>query len=541
MIWSIEKPNSEMEDVLDYQKGSEEREELKNEFSRIKEGIEDIPLVIGGEEIRTGNTRKVYCPHDHDEVLAEVHLAREDEVEKAIDASLEAKQGWSEINWYHRVAVFRKAADLLAGPRRFENIAAIMMNHSKNPYEAEIDLAELVDFWRLNAYYMQFIYEQQPDQAEGEMNRMDWRPLEGFVFAVPPFNFYSIAGNLPSAPAIVGNTVLWKPSLNVSLSNYEIMKILREAGLKDGVINFIPFPSDISDIVFEDPNFAGLHFTGSYETLSFLWKKINSNVDDYKNFPKIVGEAGGKDFIFIHESADVKNAGMNIIRGGFGYQGQKCSASSRVYCPENIWDDLKDLLLDEIKEVGYGPVEDMKEYMGAVIDKKAYEKIIGYIEYAEQNPTNYDILYGGGYDDSEGWFIEPTLIRSYEEDGKLMSEEIFGPVVTIYVYEEDKFEETLHLCDETSPYALTGSIFAKDSGAIHMAEEVLRYAAGNLYINDKPTGAIVGRQPFGGTRSSGTNDKAGHWVNLLRWMTPRTIKETILPAEGWKRSFMEEG
>ncbi|MFW6305450.1 MAG: L-glutamate gamma-semialdehyde dehydrogenase, partial [Candidatus Saliniplasma sp.] len=467
------------------------------------------------------------------------HLAGEEELKRAIDEDMEAPDGWTCLNWYHRAAIFRKAADRLDGPGRYRNIAAIMMNHSKNPYEAEIDLTELVDFWRINSYFMKFIYEQQPEQSEGEMNRLDWRPLEGFIFAIPPFNFYSIAGNLPSSPAILGNTVLWKPSLNVSLSNYEIMKIMMEAGLKDGVINFIPFPSEKSDIIFDDPDFAGLHFTGSYETLSLLWNKINSNLNKYKNFPKIVGEAGGKDFIIIHESGEIRNAAMNIIRGGFGYQGQKCSAASRVYCPEGHWNELKDILLSELKEVGYGPVDQLEDYMGAVIDENAFDKIVEYIEYAKEKPDKYEILYGGGYDDSEGWFIEPTLIRTELPKGKLMSEEIFGPVVTVFVYEDHEFEETLHLCDETSPYALTGSIFAKDSQAIHQAEDVLRYAAGNLYINDKPTGAIVGRQPFGGARGSGTNDKAGHWVNLIRWLTPRTIKETILPAENWKRDFME--
>lgn len=539
MLWSIEKPKSEMEKVKNYEPGSKEREILKNELEKVKDEILEIPLIIDGEEVRTGNTREVVCPHEKDRVLAEVHLAGEEELKRAIDEAMEARGGWTCLNWYHRAAIFRKAADLLAGPRRYQNIAAIMMNHSKNPYEAEIDLAELVDFWRINSYFMKFIYEQQPEQSEGEMNRLDWRPLEGFIFAIPPFNFYSIAGNLPSSPAILGNTVLWKPSLNVSLSNYEIMKIMMEAGLKDGVINFIPFPSEKSDIIFDDPDFAGLHFTGSYETLSLLWNKINSNLNKYKNFPKIVGEAGGKDFIIIHESGEIRNAAMNIIRGGFGYQGQKCSAASRVYCPEGHWNELKDILLSELKEVSYGPVDQLKDFMGAVIDESAFDKIVEYIEYAKENPDKYEILYGGGYDDSEGWFIEPTLIRTELPKGKLMSEEIFGPVVTVFVYEDHEFEETLHLCDETSPYALTGSIFAKDSQAIHQAEDVLRYAAGNLYINDKPTGAIVGRQPFGGARGSGTNDKAGHWVNLIRWLTPRTIKETILPAENWKRDFME--
>ncbi len=537
MLWSIEKPKNEMEDILDYAPGSEERKELEEELEKIKEETVEIPLIIDGEEVKTDKTQKVVSPHDHQNVLAEVHLAREDEIEMAIEAAEKAHKEWSQINWYHRAAVFRKAADLLAGPMRIDNIAAIMMNQSKNPYEAEIDLAELVDFWRLNAYYMKFIYEQQPDQIEGEMNRLDWRPLEGFVFAVTPFNFYSIAGNLPASPAIVGNTVIWKPSFDVSFSNYHIMKIWLEAGLDDGVINFLPFPSEISELITEHEDLAGLNFTGSYSTLTYLWDVINSNIETYHNFPRIVGEAGGKDFIFIHRSADIHNAAINIIRGSFGYQGQKCSASSRVYCPESMWDELKEILDREVKEIEVGPVDDLKSYMGAVIDQGAFDKIVSYIKYAEEN-EDYEILHGGEYHSDEGWFVEPTVIKTEDPKGKLMEEEIFGPVVTIYVYPDDEYEETLELCDRTSPYALTGSIFSKDSQAIHLAEEKLRYSAGNLYINDKPTAAVVGRQPFGGARASGTNDKAGYWIHLLRWMTPRSIKETILPPEDWKRGFM---
>jgi len=540
MIWSMEKPDNEIDKISGYEPGSEERKDLKKELEKIKDETLEIPLIIDGEEVKTDRTREIVCPHDHDNVIARVHLAGEEELKRAKDAALDAHERWSKLNWYHRAAAFRKSADLLAGPRRLRNIAVIMMNHSKNPYEAEIDLAELIDFWRINAYYMKFIYEQQPEQSEGELNRLDWRPLEGFVLAIPPFNFYSIAGNLPTSPAIVGNTVLWKPSLNVSMSNYEIMKVMMEAGLMDGAVNFIPFQSEKSDIILEDERLAGLHFTGSYQTLTLLWEKIYSNIKNYNTFPKIVGEAGGKDFLFIHESADIHNAAINIIRGGFGYQGQKCSAASRVYCPENRWDDLKAILLEEIEKVGYGPVDKMEDFMGAVIDEQAFDKIKSYIEYAEKNPEEYEILYGGNFDKSEGWFIQPTLIRSSEPKGKLMSEEIFGPVITMYVYEQDRYEETLELCDETSPYGLTGSIFAKDQEAIHLAEEKLRYSAGNFYINDKPTGAVVGRQPFGGGRASGTNDKAGHWVNLLQWLTPRSIKETILPADDWKRNFMEK-
>ncbi len=537
MIWSVEKPKNEMENVVDYTPGSIEREELIDELDTIKDEVIEIPLIIDGKQIKTGDIKEVYCPHDHDKILGKVHMAGEDEINMAIDAALNSHQCWYELNWYHRAAVFRKAADLLAGPRRARNIAAIMMNQSKNPYEAEIDLAEMVDFWRLNSYYMNFIYKQQPDQIEGEMNRLDWRPLEGFVLAISPFNFYSIAGNLPSAPAIVGNTVVWKPSTNVSFSNFEIMKILMEAGLEEGVINFVPFSSEISDQITKHPDLAGLNFTGSYKTLIYLWRVINSNIENYRNLPRIVGEAGGKDFIFIHRSADIRNAALNIIRGSFGYQGQKCSASSRVYCPESMWDKLKNILEEEISNIPCGPVDDLQSYMGAVIDENAFEKIIGYIKFAEKS-EDHSIILGGKFDPSEGWFIEPTVVKTDDPQSKLMREEIFGPVVSIYTYKDDEFEETLRLCDQTSPYALTGSVFSKDSHAIHLAEKMLKYSAGNLYINDKPTGAVVGRQPFGGTRHSGTNDKAGYWTNLLRWLNPRSIKETILPAEDWRRKFM---
>lgn len=539
MLWSIEKPENEMEKILDYSPGTEEREELQQELEMVKDETVDIPLVIDGEEIKTGKTEEIISPHDHDNVIGRVHLAREDEIELAIEAAEEAHEDWSQINWYHRAAVFKKAADLLAGPKRIQNIAAIMMNQSKNPYEAEIDLAELVDFWRLNAYYMKFIYEQQPDQIESEMNRLDWRPLEGFVLAITPFNFYSIAGNLPASPAIVGNTVIWKPSLNVSFSNYQIMRIWLEAGLDDGVINFLPFPSEISEQLTEHRDLAGVNFTGSYVTLTYLWDVINSNIKNYQNFPRIVGEAGGKDFIFIHDSADINNAAINIIRGSFGFQGQKCSASSRVYCPKSMWDDLKEILDQEVPEITIGPVDELENYMGAVIDEEAFEKILSYLNYAEED-KDCKILHGGEFDSTEGWFVEPTIVKTEDPKSKLMKEEIFGPVVTIYVYPDDEFEKTLELCDRTSPYALTGSIFAKDSEAIHLAENKLRYSAGNFYINDKPTGSIVGQQPFGGARASGTNDKAGSMFNLVRWVSQRAIKENFDPPRDFRYPFMRE-
>lgn len=531
MIWAVEKPKNEMDSILSYSSGTKEREELLREIERIKKTTEEIPLIIGGRKVKTGEVIEIRAPHDHDVVLAKAHLAGEDELKEAIECALSAWEDWSELDWYHRVAIFRKAADLLAGKYRKRNIAAIMMNLSKNPYEAEIDLAELVDFWRFNPYYIRFIYEQQPDQAPGEMNRTDWRPLEGFILAVTPFNFYSIGGNLPTAPAMVGNVALWKPSRSVIFANFEIMKILMEAGLPDGVINFVPFPSKWSDVVLSHPDFAGLHFTGSYETLVKLWRKISENITRYKNIPRIVGETGGKDFVFVHSSADVKAVVTNIIRGGFGYQGQKCSAVSRVYVPKSLWPAIREGLLAELPRIKYGPVDDLSNYMGAVIDEGAFNKIVSYIEYAKAHPEEYEIIYGGHYDSGKGWFIEPTVILTGNPKGKLMTEEIFGPVVTVYVYDDDKYEETLRLCSETSPYGLTGSIFARDRYAIVKAEKMLRYAAGNFYINDKPTGAIVGRQPFGGSRWSGTNDKAGSWLNLLRWLNPRTIKETLAPKK----------
>ena len=539
MIWNIEKPKNEMDNILSYSTGTKERELLMRELEKIKERTEEIPLIIGGREVKTDDMMEVKAPHDHSIVLARAHMAGESELLDAVEKAMDAWERWANMEWYHRAAVFMKAADMLAGPRRIRNIATIMMNMSKTPFEAEIDLAELVDFWRFNAYYMKYIYEQQPDQAPGEKNRIDWRPLEGFILAIPPFNFYSIGGNLPTAPAIVGNVVLWKPSRWVIFCNYEIMRVLIDAGLPAGVINFVPFSSKYSDVLLSHPMFAGLHFTGSYETLTLLWRKIGENVTKYRNFPRIVGETGGKDFIFVHSSADVDEVVANIIRGGFEYQGQKCSAVSRVYVPRCMWDKIRDALLRELPKVKYGPVDDLSNFMGAVISEEAFNKIVSYIEYAKEHSDEYEFVYGGEYDSSKGWFIGPTVIRALNPKGKLMSEEIFGPVVTVYVYDDDKYEETLKLCDETSPYGLTGSIFAKDREAIVKAEQMLRYAAGNFYINDKPTGAIVARQPFGGARNSGTNDKAGSWLNLLRWLSPRTIKETTVPPKRWERGYMK--
>jgi 1-pyrroline-5-carboxylate dehydrogenase len=536
--WMLEKPKNEADRLLTYAPGTPEREELVGQIKTLKSQTEEIPLIINGRAVKTGEVFEVRCPHDHKRVLARAHLAGEAEVKKAIDAAVDAQRAWAALDGYQRAAIFHRAADLLAGPRRIENIAAIMANQSKTPFEAEIDLLELVDFWRFNAYYMQFLYDQQPDQERGEINRFDWRPLEGFVLAVPPFNFYSIGGNLPTAPALVGGVALWKPSRSVLLSNYRIMQVLQEAGLPAGVINFLPFSNKHTDIVLSHPDFAGLHFTGSYETLIGLWKKIGENLGSYKNFPRIVGETGGKDFIFLHESADVDAVAASAIRGAYEYQGQKCSAASRMYVPESLWKSVKGRMLEELPRLKVGPVEDLSVFVGAIISEEAFRKIASYIEYAKGHPETYEIVYGGDCDDSEGWFIAPTVVVAKDPKGHLITEEIFGPVLTVYVYPDEAYEETLRLCDTSTPYALTGSIFALDRKAIEQAEQVLRYAAGNFYINDKPTGAVVGRQPFGGARHSGTNDKAGSWLNVARWMIPRTIKETLVPARDWRRPYM---
>ncbi|MFQ5794825.1 MAG: L-glutamate gamma-semialdehyde dehydrogenase [Candidatus Bipolaricaulia bacterium] len=538
--WKLEKPANEADRIPTYAPGTPERERLLGQIEALKSQTEEIPVIVGGRAVQTGELFEVRCPHDHQRVLAHAHLATETELNQAIDVALEAQQAWTALDGYQRAAVFHRAADLLAGSRRIENIAAIMVNQSKTPFEAEIDLAELVDFWRFNAYYMQFLYEQQPDQGPNELNRFDWRPLEGFVLAVPPFNFYSIGGNLPTAPALVGNVVLWKPSRLVLLANYRIMQVLQEAGLPDGVIQFVPFSSRYSDVMLGHPAFAGLHFTGSYETLVHLWQRIGEHLSDYRNFPRIVGETGGKDFIFVHRSADVETVAANVIRGAFEYQGQKCSAASRMYVPDNLWEPLKVRLNEELPKLNVGPVDDLSVAIGAIISDEAFQKIISYIEHAKQHPKEYEIVYGGDYDDAQGWFVTPTVVVTKDPRSKLMVEEIFGPVLTVYVYLDEAYEETLRLCDASTVYGLTGAIFAQDREAIEQAKRVLRYAAGNFYINDKPTGAIVGRQPFGGARHSGTNDKAGSWLNVARWLSPRAIKETPIPPRDWHRPYMKE-
>ncbi len=538
-IFTAEKPTNDMDQLLTYGPGTPEREELLAAIESLKGERVEVPLVIGGKLVRTGKTIDVRAPHERNRTLAHAHLAGEPELRQAIAAACAAQESWAALGGYQRAAIFRRAADILAGPRRIETIAAIMMDLSKTPYEAEIDLIELVDFWRFNAYYMEYLYEQQPSQAPGEENRFDWRPLEGFVAAVTPFNFVAIAANLPSAPAMAGNVVLWKPSRSVLLSNYRIMQVLLEAGLPDGVINFVPSDSNQMDVILRHPSFAGLHFTGSSETLVALWQRISSNLGRYRNFPRIVGEAGGKDFIVVHRSADPAAVAANAIRGAFEYQGQKCSAASRMYVPESLWEGIRDRMLEEMPNIRYGPVDDLGVAMGALINQDAFDKVKSYIQYAKEHPEEYEILYGGGYDDTDGWFVEPTLIVTTKPKSRLMTEEIFGPVLTVLLYPDYSYEMVLRLCNETSEYGLTGSVFAEDRRAIAEAENVLRFAAGNFYVNDKPSGSIVDRQPFGGARRSGTNDKSGFWLNMSRWMSPRTIKEALEPARDWRRPYLE--
>ena len=532
------RPVNDVNTLRSYAPGSPERKALEEELERVCSTPVEIPLVIDGREVRAGETLDIVCPDDQSVVLAHAYLAGPEELTAAADFAAVAWRAWAELDPSRRLAVFEKAAELLSGPRRTRNIAAIMLNHSKNPYEAEIDLAELVDFWNFNAYFARQIYEIQPDQYPGETNRFDWRPLEGFVLAVPPFNFYSIAGNLPTAPAMLGNVTLWKPARAVVLSNYEIFRVLQEAGLPPGVISFVPFASSDAPVLLDRPDLAGIHFTGSYDTLVSIWRRVGENIGRYRNFPRIVGETGGKDFIFMHPSADARGTALNLLRGAFEYQGQKCSACSRAYIPESRWPEVRALLQQEVPKLTVGPVRDLSNFLGAVIDRAAFEKIEGYLDFARQHPEEYSFVVEGKADGTRGWFLGPTVVETTDPQGKLMSEEIFGPVLTVFVYPDAKYEETLSLCDRTSPYALTGAIFANDPAAVEGAQQALRYSAGNFYVNDKPTGAVVGRQPFGGARRSGTDDKAGSVVNLFRWLSPRSIKESKVLPDDWRRPFL---
>ncbi len=480
-------------------------------------------------------------PHNHRHVLATYHLAGEEEVRAAVESALKAKEEWENTPWEHRMFIFRKASELVSGPWRSTLNAATMLGQGKTVYQAEIDSAcELTDFFRFNCYYASEIYAEQPSSTPDAYNRNEHRPLEGFVFAVTPFNFTAIAGNLASAPALMGNTVVWKPASSAVYSAYHLMKLYKAAGLPDGVINFVPGPGKlVGDAVMASPDLSGVHFTGSTETFQTLWSTAGKNLRNYKTYPRLVGETGGKDFVFAHASADVKALAVALVRGAFEYQGQKCSAASRAYIPASLWPRLKDLMLDMIAEIKVGDVRDFTNFMSAVIDKASFDNIGRYLDYA-RNASDAEIICVGTLDDSEGYFVQPTVILTKNPRFKTMEEEIFGPVLTVYVYEDKELDETLRLCDATSPYGLTGSIFAQDRYAIVKMEQALRHAAGNFYINDKPTGAVVGQQPFGGARASGTNDKAGSKLNLLRWVSPRTIKETFNPAVDFRYPHMLE-
>ncbi len=535
-------PEPQNDPVKSYAPGTSERAELISKLNKLKSTEIEIPLIIGGKEVRSGNLAECVMPHNHGHVLAKFHQAGENEVAQAITASQEAWKGWSTMPWESRVAIFQKAAALLSGPYRQTLNAATMLNMSKNAFQAEIDSAcELIDFLNFNGYYAQKIYEMQPMYSpEGFWNMVEHRPLEGFLFAVTPFNFTAIAGNLPTAPALMGNVALWKPASSAVYPAYYLMQLFKEAGLPDGVINFIPGPgSKVGPNVLKSEHLAGIHFTGSTGVFQNMWRTVGADIASYRSYPRIVGETGGKDFCIAHESADVTGLVTAMIRGAFEYQGQKCSALSRTYIPASIWLKVKQQYLDELATVKMGDVEDFSNLMNAVIDKAAFDSIVAYIEYA-RNSKDAEIISGGGYDDSTGYFIEPTTIVTTDPHFKTMEEEIFGPVLTIYVYDPKKWTEALKLVDITSPYALTGCVFANDRQAIIQASATLTHAAGNFYINDKPTGAVVGQQPFGGGRASGTNDKAGSMFNLLRWISQRTMKETFVPPQDYRYPFMDK-
>lgn len=527
------------EPVLGYEPGSMWREVLKKRIDELKSQRIEIPLIIGGKEVKTGIMGKSIMPQEHKHVLAEYHKAGKEEAKLAIETALEAKETWNELSFTDRISIFRKAADLLSTKWRCTLNAATMLGQSKSAHQAEIDSAcELADFLRFNSYNALRIYEEQPVQAPGGWNEIEYRPLEGFIFAITPFNFTAIGGNLPTAPAIMGNVVVWKPASTAVYSSYFIMKLLQEAGLPDGVINFIPGNSaEIGETVLSHPELAGVHFTGSTEVFQTIWETVGKNIRNYRTYPRLVGETGGKDFVVAHESADVKSLVFSLMRGAFEYQGQKCSATSRAYIPESMWPEVENELIKNLKRVKVGPVEDFSNFMNAVIDKSSFEKIKGYIKIARES-KDAKIVFGGGCDDSTGYFVEPTVILTSDPNFITMREEIFGPVLTIYLY--DDFEKVLDLCDKTSPYGLTGSIFARDRKAIALAKKVLVNAAGNFYINDKTTGSVVGQNPFGGSRASGTNDKVGSSVNLLRWVSLRSIKENYLPLEDFEYPFMKE-
>ncbi len=532
-------PTPTNEPVRTYAPGSREREELRDRIRRMEQERTQIPLIIGGKEIETGTRFEAVMPHRKEHVLADVAKGGAEHVEQAIAAARDAHADWSRLPWAERAAVFLRAAELLAGPWRSTIVAATMLNQSKTVHQAEIDAAcELIDFWRFNVEFMIRMYEEQPISSPGVWNRLEYRPLEGFIFAVSPFNFTAIGGNLAGSPALLGNTVVWKPASTASLSAHYLMRLLKEAGLPDGVINLVyGSGAEIGDAALASPELAGIHFTGSTPVFQSMWKTVGSTIASYRNYPRIVGETGGKDFILAHPSADVDELATAIVRGSFEYQGQKCSASSRIYAPSNLWPELRERLAEQVSGLAMGDVGDFSNFMGAVIDGSSFKTQKEAI--AEARKAGDDIVAGGGTDDSEGFFVEPTVIATDDPGSRTMREELFGPVVTTYVYDEKRWDETLELVDETSPYGLTGAVFADDRNAIEQAHAALRYTAGNFYVNDKPTGAVVGQQPFGGARASGTNDKAGSMWNLIRWVSPRTVKETFVPPTDYRYPSMD--
>ena len=534
-------PIASNEPVKSYKPGSKEREELLHTYNKMNNSKIDVPLYIGGQKITTDNKKNITPPHDHQHILGQYSLGEKKHVQMAIDSALEAKSKWSNLPWNHRVAIFLKAAELLAGPYRAKINAATMLAQSKNIYQAEIDAAcELIDFFKYNAEYVTNLYSEQPESSEGIWNRLEHRPLEGFIFAITPFNFTSICANLCAAPALMGNVVIWKPAETQVYSAKIIMELFKEAGLPDGVINMVTASGPlVGEVVFNHKDFAGLHFTGSTNVFRQLWKKIGNNIEKYRSYPRIVGETGGKDFIIAHKSANPSEVATGISRGAFEYQGQKCSAASRAYIPSNIWKEVKKQITSDIKSFKMGSPEDPSNFINAVISERSFNKISSYIDYIKKQ-KDAEIIIGGGYDKTKGYFIDPTVVVTTNPKFRTMCEEVFGPLITIYVYDEKNWIETLKLVDETSEYALTGAVFSVNRYAIDEATKILENAAGNFYINDKPTGAVVGQQPFGGGRGSGTNDKAGSILNLLRWVSPRTIKETFNPAKNYRYPFLEK-
>lgn len=537
----IKTPRAVNEPVQNYAPGSLERVAIKKALDACASTELEIPIIIGGRRVMTGDMGVVVMPHDHKHVLARYHKAGPKEVQLAIDSAVAAQANWQAMRWEERCAIFLKAADLLALKYRYQMNAGSMLAGGKNVYQAEIDAAcELIDFLRFNVAYAEEIYRKQPDSSPGVWNYVQHRPLEGFVFAVTPFNFTAIAGNLPTAPAIMGNTVVWKPASSLVYTPFLFMEILEEAGLPPGVINFVPGSgANVGDTCLADPNLAGIHFTGSTRVFQQMWKTIGENIARYRSYPRIVGETGGKDFVFAHRSANIDTLVTALVRGAYEYQGQKCSAASRAYIPRSIWPEVKEGLRSQIGRIRQGTPQDFRNFFGAVIDKAAFDSITRFIDYTANN-DGAEVIIGGSYDDSVGYFIEPTVILAKDPFFRTMVEEIFGPVLTVFVYEDEDFEKTLELCNTSSMYALTGSIISRDRQAVSLAMAKLEHAAGNFYINDKPTGAVVGQQPFGGGRASGTNDKAGSQANLMRWVSTRTIKETFVPAADFAYPFMDE-